>query len=114
MSKQAAEDLKAARSLITDPSKWTVGWFARDAAGNKTSACGPEAVCFCTAGALIRVVNDDHGRYFAAREYIYAYTAEKYGYEMHGGDISAINDGLGHAAALDMLDKAIALAEASS
>jgi hypothetical protein len=46
------ETLKAARQLITDPAKWTQGWFARNAAGENVNALSQSAVCFCALGAL--------------------------------------------------------------
>lgn len=48
----ASARLRAARKLIADPSKWTKGWFARDAKGVMASLDDPQAVCFCAIGAI--------------------------------------------------------------
>jgi hypothetical protein len=58
----AHQVLKAARALIADPKHWTQGELARDADGNPEDEYQPEAVCFCSVGALMRaarVVGDD-------------------------------------------------------
>lgn len=54
MSKSAVEVLTEARELITPPERWTRGWYARDAEGREVDATDPNAVCFCSIGALCR------------------------------------------------------------
>ena len=40
--------------LLSDPSKWTQGYYARDAKGDLQPARSPDATCFCIFGALLR------------------------------------------------------------
>ena len=46
--------LKAARELISDPARWTQGFFARDGAGMPAYASDPRATRWCLEGALIK------------------------------------------------------------
>lgn len=52
------EALKAARSLIQDPSNWTQGCTAALADGTKTWASDPYAVKYCAWGALCHVLDE--------------------------------------------------------
>lgn len=52
---KVSERLIAAKAIITDPSKWTQGYYARDNKGEIIEADMTEAVCFCSIGALHRV-----------------------------------------------------------
>lgn len=52
---KVSERMIAAKAIITDPLKWTQGYYARDNAGEITEAETTEAVCFCSIGALHRV-----------------------------------------------------------
>lgn len=45
--------LRRARERISDPARWTQGWFARNAAGNKTTSVSADACRWCAAGALV-------------------------------------------------------------
>ena len=47
--------LKAARELLSTPERWTKGWSARDAAGNRLATTDPDAVCWCAGGAVERI-----------------------------------------------------------
>lgn len=44
-----------AKALIEDESKWTKGYYAHDSEGSLREALDPQAVCFCSVGALIKV-----------------------------------------------------------
>jgi hypothetical protein len=110
MSKQAAKDLREARAIIADPSRWTTGVAARKATGEKTSPLDGDAASFCAIGAIMRAAVGNPFREQAAQEFLYAYLEEA----QPGRYITAINDTDGHEAVLNMFDKAIALAEASS
>ena len=50
------EVLTEARELISDPKRWTQGLYARDVRGNYTKWNSPEAACWCSAGAIAKVV----------------------------------------------------------
>lgn len=52
---KVSERLIAAKAIITDPSKWTQGYYGRTDDGEIIEADRPEAVCFCSIGALHRV-----------------------------------------------------------
>ena len=52
------EILKKARELISDPSRWTQGTYARNSNGSQEFIMSPAAVCFCTIGAVRRVCGD--------------------------------------------------------
>lgn len=49
------EVLKAARSLLSEPDRWTQGTYARDADGKAVPPSDPAAVCFCIHGAILHV-----------------------------------------------------------
>ena len=46
---------KKAHELLSDPSKWTRGTYARNASGQRCPPKSAEAVCFCAVGAIDRV-----------------------------------------------------------
>lgn len=48
------ENLIAARELISDPDRWCQVEYAKTIAGVVTGPLDPDAVCFCTIGALVR------------------------------------------------------------
>lgn len=41
-----------AYNIIKDPEKWTQGWHAKDEYGNYVSGNSPDAVCWCSTGAI--------------------------------------------------------------
>lgn len=51
-----ADKLREARAFIDTPEKWTQGANARDAVGLPVPVSARGAVCFCSAGAVIRAV----------------------------------------------------------
>lgn len=53
----ALEILTAARELITDPAHWTQEVYAKNAKGRQVSPLSRSAVCFCSVGALDRIVS---------------------------------------------------------
>jgi hypothetical protein len=58
-----ADVLRHARRLIADSSAWTKGAAARNADG---ATCQPRditATCFCSIGAVVRVVGDDYAAF---------------------------------------------------
>ena len=46
--------LKIAAEVEKDPSRWTKGTYARNAAGTEVSAHCREAVCWCSYGFVVR------------------------------------------------------------
>lgn len=93
------EAIKAVRKLITDPKHWTQGAFARDANGNSTDTCGPNATCWCIAGAITKVDIDAKG----INGDIYGELAKS----TEGDGIVYVNDNLGHKAILNVINKTI-------
>jgi hypothetical protein len=59
-----AEILDAAADLIEPEGAWTQKANARDAGGEKVSALGSAATCFCMAGALIRASGGEYPKTF--------------------------------------------------
>jgi hypothetical protein len=49
---KAAEGLRRARELISDPTRWTKHTYAKDAYGEFVDSTSGAAVCFCTIGAV--------------------------------------------------------------
>lgn len=54
------EALEAARDLISDPKRWTTGYFAKKADGEITASRKPDAVCWCASGAVNRICGDNY------------------------------------------------------
>lgn len=53
--KYRLETLKSARKLISDPTKWTTRFLARNSSGLPVHPSSDAAVCFCAIGALVKV-----------------------------------------------------------
>ena len=51
--------LEKAKELISEESKRTTGAFARDAEGNWISWDRPDAVCWCSIGAVLKVAKEE-------------------------------------------------------
>ncbi len=99
------EALIAARDLIADPTRHTVGAFARTASGDVTDPTSASATCWCAEGALYHVTG-------TTLEYRYS-TLVTSSIEALRRVISSIatvpatNDIGGHSAVLAMYDRAI-------
>lgn len=50
------EDLTRIKSLIEKPENWTQNYYAKDEYGMTIHSSSDAAVCFCTLGALHRVI----------------------------------------------------------
>lgn len=111
--------LQYARALIAEPGTWTKGYQARNAFGEEVEATSPEAVCFCSHGALHRasVDLDASGRAIFAGFTILNSVAWRLT-PMHAyrpgdpigkmlGTISGYNDNHTHEEVLALWDKAI-------
>lgn len=101
MDKQAVlELLQKARKIIEHPDNWARGEFARDLQGADISWESPEAVCFCSLGALKKADGkwtSDSGRYAAGQLAVHMI-----------GEISYFNDTRSHAEVLAAWDATIA------
>ncbi|MCA1841756.1 MAG: hypothetical protein LC792_00940 [Actinobacteria bacterium] len=99
-----AEALRQARALIADPARWCQDEMARDANGRYADPTSPTARQWCATGAVIHICVAT----------VPALTASRYLRAALGGNRhpEALNDYDGHAAVLEMYDRAIELAEA--
>ncbi len=55
--KSTLEILTEARELISDPERWLQGRTAADARGVDVAPNSPKAVCWCSLGALAKVID---------------------------------------------------------
>lgn len=109
---QLLDDLKAARSLIEDPKRWTKGVLARPSRDAGVS-CWPsdeQATCWCALGAALRIGGSKGSTPTPRYQAIADALDEQVPYER--GDVAEVNDEDGHAAILALFDKAIAAEEA--
>jgi Na+/H+ antiporter NhaB len=70
MNAQLLEALDGAQTIIREPKNWTKGWFAKDKHNNFCDSDAPEAVCFCTIGALNRACLGDYELFKAGRDLV--------------------------------------------
>ncbi len=96
------EALKAARELISDPAKWTQGVLARDGEGAAVSPRSAEAVCWCAAGSLHKVL--------PARTKPESFDAIYSSLEAISPNPVFYNDTHTHAEVMAMVDRAIEIA----
>ena len=103
-----SELLTKAKAVIADPKHWTQGRYAQDAEGQASAPCGPDAVCWCSLGALHAVAHEEntYNTRFAATRYL-AKVADECGYS----GIPDFNDNSSHETIMKAWDKAIKLAE---
>jgi len=104
-----AEYLKAARSLIESPENWTQGTFARNKSGETVRELDPNAVCFCSVGALLRAKYDLK----ISKENLPLNTALDYLQTFTNDSVEVYNDSRPHHKVLELFDQAIAKAELS-
>ena len=105
-----ADLLKAARSKIDAPEKWTRECYARGEDGFYADMHGADAVCFCAMGAVRSLIPNSPSAWFVGdyvRNFINNHLPEGY------RSIPAFNDNLDttHADVLALFDRAIAAAE---
>lgn len=105
--------LKAARSIISDEKNWTQGTFAKDVDGMMVSAASPDATCFCSLGAILKVMDSnlfifktDAVKYLNKAVYILGETDTP-----DEEDSYIYNDTHEHSQVMLMWDKAIELAK---
>ena len=100
------EILVAARELISQPERWTKGEYARDLNGRRVSPGGPNAVCWCSIGAMAKVAGLSSGEMEASEASVtLALAAES------NGVIPEWNDASGHQSVVEAFDRAIAQCE---
>jgi hypothetical protein len=104
--KTVLETLEAARKLITPEDAWIQGKMACDAAGNICSDVSPQAVQFCSMGAIENAAGDSSS---AFRETLYAVMDKACGMRYE-----AFNDTHTHAEVLAAFDVAIAAEKAKA
>lgn len=98
------EVLKRAREMITDVNRWTTHAAARRADGSRTCSACDDAVQFCGAGSLWRAANElgvDGPTVAELSSFL----------SSDGLSLVVVNDNQGHAAVLEMYDRAIAQLE---
>lgn len=115
---EAAEILKAARELISDPAHWLQNDFAADAAGIETESGMPDAVCFCAYGALNRVTHTPDGMSIHLDGKLPRDVAIRTLIDVIGGRephaLAEFNDEHSHAEILSVFDKAIEFIESGA
>ena len=99
-----SEFLIKAKAVIADPKHWTQGRYAQDAEGQDVGPAKPDAVCWCSVGALSKVAYEEnaHGARFEATKYL-AEVAVEYGYN----GIPNFNDSSSHEAVMKAWDEAV-------
>ena len=102
---ETVEILEKARALISDKNRWAKGYFAKDKAGRNCSTRSQDAVCFCSLGALCKVM-DIHFMDVTGKPATEALRKEV----PAGTDIAGFNDSGSHAEVLALFDRAIAAA----
>lgn len=93
-------EYRAAKAKIADEAHWTTGVFARNLAGASVLPDNPNAVRYCAFGACEAVIP-------STWDTIELIRAAK---ELFSMPVTGVNDRLGHAAVMQMFDRAIELA----
>lgn len=88
------------RDLVSDPTRWTKGTFARDADGHSVSSVSDTAVCYCVSGAAYKITRGSDV-FLAVMNRLLAATT------WHD-TVGLYNDSLTHDQMLMWLDRAIA------
>lgn len=103
-----SELLTKAKAVIADPKHWAQGFYAKDAKGQTLLPYYPDAVCWCSLGALEKVAHEEnaYSTRFAATRYL-AEVSVECGYSR----IPYFNDNSSHEAVMKAWDKAIKLAK---
>ena len=104
--------LKAAREILQDEKRWTKGYFARTAAGDRVESCNKAAVCYCAMGAIDKAaVEAREPRFGVGDDAIDALA--KFLPDGHQKSVASFNDNpkTTHAEVLALFDQAIAKLE---
>ncbi|MGO7308731.1 hypothetical protein ACCS91_33290 [Rhizobium ruizarguesonis] len=104
------EILTAGRELLSNPDHWTKGVLARDKKGESIGPFDPKASCFCTIGAIHKVVGPQQSE---LKRQVVGYLIEALD-TVHkvSAVVSAFNDHpkTSHEQVLELWDKAIEIA----
>lgn len=103
MTMKTSEFLRNAKTLIDSPEKWCTLDCAQDTHRLGTSPADPNAVCFCSLGALARASLGSMEYYSKGHDTLQSVLSPNL--------ISHFNDTHTHAEVMLAWDKAIALAE---
>lgn len=112
---KVSEILKAAKAVIEKPENWTQNFYAKDAEGFDVMGNDSLATCFCSLGAIQKIVNyNDHpGHGTSPNEAKSAVELlNKVTKELSGMLMASFNDVATHDGVMEAWDKAIAQAEA--
>lgn len=109
--KTSLEVLRGARELLSDPSRWARGTFAKDAFGTKVGVSSSSAVSFCAAGALAKVHGSRPSLFHTDPVLKESLMLLSKGLR---GEVAERNDHGTHETVLAGFDRAIALAEEQS
>ncbi|MBO9108771.1 hypothetical protein J5288_08650 [Agrobacterium sp. S2/73] len=109
--------LKEARALIADEKNWIQGYYSSDEEGVYVRPHEPEATCFCSVGAMHKVMDlplhesipEPVGILFAADEKL----RDNFDGSFEGVIVN-FNDENSHAEVLALFDRAIARAESGA
>ena len=115
---KTTELLKKAKRLILNDHNFTTGALARRRGGYSADISGPDAVCWCLLGAVMKIHHDATGLLLpdddvmtyldeAAVEVSPGVLPKAY---LPGDDAMQLSDRGGHAIALLVLDKAVEIA----
>jgi hypothetical protein len=96
-----------ARALITDSAHWTRGRLASTADGRAVDPCDPTAIKWCAAGAIYRAAYDLVGDPHQATRISNGVAKSICPRRWWLGGIPGLNDARGHAAVLEVFDKAL-------
>jgi hypothetical protein len=99
-----SEILTAARDLISDPERWCHGASARTSNGVSTMPCSPVAAQWCAVGACEKA----HSGFIHVEALDVLNKSARLHFKLGA---AAVNDDLGHAAVMEMYDKAIEIAK---
>ena len=103
-----SELLIKAKAVIADPKHWTKGWYAHNAEGQDVGPAEPDAVCWCSLGALHAVAHEEntYNTRLTAAGYLDKVSAEC-GYT----STHSFNDNSSHETVMKAWDEAIKLAK---
>ena len=63
-----SECLIAAKTLLSDPNKWTKNSFAKTENGTHVPPNDKDAVCYCSIGAISAIIPEEYHAYYTSEE----------------------------------------------